>query len=207
MLTTITGDIINSRAVSDPSMWADPLKKQLLTFGNTPTEWEIYRGDSFQLVVDTKDAIRAALLIKSSIKKIKEIKLDVRLAIGIGKEKRDTNYVSESMGDSFIYSGELLDQLKEKKMHMGLKSPWPDFDKEMYMMFKLALVIINSWSSNSAEVAEILFSESDITQKEIAATIGIAQSSVNDRIKRGSIYEILELEMYYRERVTEFIST
>lgn len=206
MYSTVTGDIVNSRSVFDPAVWAAPLKKQLLTFGSSPTEWEIYRGDSFQLVVNIEDALRAALLIKAAIKKVKEDKLDVRLAIGIGKNGRNTNYVSESMGDSFVYSGELLDQLKKNKIHLGIKSPWSGFDKEMNMMFRLALVIINSWSSNSAEVAEIIFSEPDITQQEIAATIGIAQSSVNDRIKRGSIYEIVEFEKYYRERVSVLIN-
>lgn len=205
MYSTITGDIVNSRKVSESAIWADPLKRQLRTFGNSPTEWEIYRGDSFQLVVKAKEALRATLLIKAAIKKIDEPTLDVRLAIGIGSDERNTNYVSEAMGDSFVYSGELLDQLKKKKVHLGVKSPWPAFDKEMNMMFRLALVIINSWSSNSAEVAEILFSTSEVTQHEIAAKIGIAQSSVNDRIKRGSIYEIMEFEKYYRERVSEFI--
>lgn len=206
MYSTITGDIVNSRAVSDSKIWAEPLKKQLLRFGTTPTEWEIYRGDSFQLALYTEDALRATLLIKAAIKQVEEDKLDVRLAIGVGIDGRNISSVSESMGDSFVYSGELLDQLKKDKVHLGIKSPWPDFDKEMNMMFKLALVIINSWSSNSAEVAELIFSVPDITQQKIATTIGIAQSSVNDRIKRGSIYEIVELEKYYRERVSEFMN-
>ncbi|CAN5230805.1 hypothetical protein BH23BAC3_BH23BAC3_10720 [soil metagenome] len=206
MYSTITGDIVNSRAVSDPAIWAEPLKKQLQRFGTTPTEWEIYRGDSFQLALYTEDALRATLLIKAAIKKVEEAKLDVRLAIGVGIDGRNISSVSESMGDSFVYSGELLDQLKNDKVHLGIKSPWPDFDKEMNMMFKLTLVIINSWTSNSAEVAELIFSVPGITQQKIAATIGIAQSSVNDRIKRGSIYEIVELEKYYRERVSEFMN-
>jgi len=206
MYSTITGDIVNSRAVSESAIWAEPLKKQLQRFGTTPTEWEIYRGDSFQLALHTEDALRATLLIKAAIKKVEKAKLDVRLAIGVGIDGRNISSVSEAMGDSFVYSGELLDQLKKDKVHLGIKSPWPEFDKEMNMMFKLTLVIINSWSSNSAEVAELIFSVPNITQQKIAATIGIAQSSVNDRIKRGSIYEIVELEKYYRERVSEFIN-
>lgn len=206
MYSTITGDIVNSRTVSDPGIWSKSLKKQLSTFGQTPIDWEIYRGDSFQLVLDAKDSLRATLLLKSAIKKLKEKKLDVRLAIGIGEDSRNTNYVTESMGDSFVYSGELLDELKKKKVNIGVRSPWPEFDKEINIMLKLALEIINSWSSNSAEVAEILFSVPGITQQEIAESIGIVQSSVNDRIKRGSIYEIVELEQYYRDRVSQFIN-
>lgn len=202
MNTTITGDIVHSQSVDKPEIWLNPLKELFSKFGNSPSDWEIYRGDSFQIKVSTKDAVRVSVLIKSVIKKQEPKQLDARLAIGIGKEEKIyANRVSEASSEAFIYSGQLLDALKQKKIHLGIKSPWNDFDKEINMMFKLALIIMNSWTSNSAEVAELLFSISGITQVEIAEKLGIAQSSVNDRIKRGAIYEIMELEKYYRERI------
>jgi predicted DNA-binding protein YlxM (UPF0122 family) len=201
MNSTITGDIVHSQSVKDPKLWLNPLKELFKVFGDSPSTWEIYRGDSFQISVPAEDSLRVAILIKSVIKKQKKKKLDVRLAMGIGKDDTYVNRVSEAAGEAFVYSGQLLDSLKEKKVHLGLKSPWDDFDKEFNMMFKLALVIMNSWTSNSAEVAELLFSESEITQVEIAERLGIVQSSVNDRIKRGSVYEIMEMEKYYREKL------
>ena len=201
METTITGDIVQSRAVDQPDIWLGPLKKLFKNFGDTPKDWEIYRGDSFQLKVEAREALRVAILIKSIIKKIDKKKLDVRLAIGIGDDAKYANRVSEAIGEAFVYSGELLEELKEKKIHLGVKSKWPDFDKELNMMFKLALVIMNSWTSNTAEVAAILFKVPGITQVEISKKLGIAQSSVNDRIKRGSVYEIIELDQYYRDRI------
>lgn len=206
MKTTITGDIVHSQSVEDPKLWLDPLKNLFNIFGDSPKTWEIYRGDSFQISVPAKDSLRVAILIKSVIKKQKKKKLDVRLALGIGKDDTYVNRVSEATGEAFVYSGQLLDTLKEKKVHLGVKSPWDDFDKEFNMMFKLALVIMNSWTSNSAEVAELLFSESKITQVEIADHLGIVQSSVNDRIKRGAIYEIMDMEKYFRERIQIQIS-
>lgn len=201
MGTTITGDIVHSQSVEKPEIWLDPLKELFSTFGESPYVWEIYRGDSFQITVSPNDALRKALLIKSVIKKIHSKKLDVRLAIGISEEDIIADRVSEAAGEAFVYSGQLLDTLKQKKVHLGIKSPWDEFDKEFNMMFKLALIIMNSWTSNSAEVAELLLSISGITQVEIAEKLGIAQSSVNDRIRRGAIYEIMEMEKYYREKV------
>lgn len=201
MEATITGDIVQSQSVERPEIWLTPLKKLFSFFGESPQDWEIYRGDSFQITVQSKDALRVAILIKSVIKKQEPKQLDARLAIGIGKEDVYANRVSEASSEAFVYSGQLLDTLKQKKVHLGLKSPWNDFDREFNMMFKLALVIMNSWTSNSAEVAEILFSNSGITQVEIAGMLGIAQSSVNDRIKRGAIYEIMEMEQYFREKM------
>lgn len=201
MGTSITGDIVQSQSVEKPEIWLDPLKDLLSSIGNSPSVWEIYRGDSFQIAVPQKDSLRIALLIKSIIKKIDSKKLDVRLAIGISEEEIVANRVSEATGEAFVYSGQLLDTLKQKKVHLGIKSPWEEFDKEFNMMFKLALIIMNSWTSNSAEVAELLFSVSGITQVQIAERLGIAQSSANDRIKRGAIYEIMEMEKYYREKI------
>jgi hypothetical protein len=207
MVGTITGDIVHSQTVEKPGIWSDPLKSLFQKFGEKPNDWEIYRGDSFQLATAPENLLRISILIKAIIKKLNRKKLDVRLALGIGKIDFRSDYVSESTGEVFVYSGQLLDQLKENKIHLGIKTPWPNVDNELNMMFKLALIIMNSWTANSAEVAEILFQESEITQVEIAKKLGIAQSSVNDRIKRGSLYEIIELEQYYRNRIDSIINS
>lgn len=201
MTTVITGDIVDSQSVDKPHVWLDPLKELFSTVGESPSVWEIYRGDSFQIAVTLEDSLRITLLIKSIIKKINSKKLDVRLAIGVSNEEIKAEKVSEASSEAFVYSGQLLDTLKQKKIHLGIKSPWDEFDMEFNMMFKLALIIMNSWTSNSAEVAELLFRNPKMTQVEIAEKLGIAQSSVNDRIKRGAIYEIMEMEKYYRKKV------
>lgn len=201
MKSTITGDIVHSKSAKDPEIWSVPLKKLFTTLGESPEDWEIYRGDSFQLEVKTEEVLRIAILIKSIIKQIDIKKLDVRIAIGIGEVDNRADRVSESMGEAFVFSGQLLDELKKMKVHLGLKSPWANFDNEFNMMFKLALVIMNSWTKNTAEVVEILLRVQGITQVEIANKLGLAQSSVNDRIKRGAVYEIIEFEQYFRKRI------
>lgn len=201
MNAVITGDIVQSQSVPDPGIWLNPLKEFFSNYGDTPAEWEIYRGDSFQLVLPAPDSVRASILIKSLLKKLEYKVLDVTLAIGIDSGELKAKKVSEATGDAFVYSGQLLDSLKKEKIRLGIKTPWNKFDDEFNMMFKLALVIMNSWTSNSAEVAEILFNHPRITQVEIAKKLGIAQSSVNDRIKRGAIYEIMEMEKYFRSKI------
>jgi hypothetical protein len=109
MVTTITGDIVHSQTVKDPSIWIKPLKQWFQTLGETPRDWQLYRGDSFQLEIETEDSLRIAIVIKSIIKKLNQKKLDVRLAIGIGKQGYREGYISESGGDAFVYSGTLLE--------------------------------------------------------------------------------------------------
>lgn len=206
MKASITGDIVHSQGLSDPSLWLNPLENFLSDFGESPVGWEIYRGDSFQIEVQPEDALRMSLIIKSVIRKLNVKKLDVRIAIGIGEKRFSSKHVGRSSGDAFVFSGRLLEKLKQDKVNLGVKSPWPDFDREFNMIFRLALVIMDGWTANSAEVAELMLKSSELTQTEIAGVLGIAQSTVNDRIRRASLYEIIEMEAYYRDRISAILN-
>jgi len=59
MEAIIIGDLINSRQV-EPSEWMPALKKALKKYGKEPKNWEIFRGDSFQLNTKPEDALMAA---------------------------------------------------------------------------------------------------------------------------------------------------
>ena len=92
MISIITGDIVNSRKLSS-NVWIDDFKALLATFGKTPTEWEIYRGDEFQLEVKSiQEALYVALQIKAYFK---TLKLDVRMSIGIGDKTYQGKTISE----------------------------------------------------------------------------------------------------------------
>jgi predicted XRE-type DNA-binding protein len=157
------------------------------------------QGRQFQIETQPEVALKTAILIKANLKQVK--KLDARIAIGFGHKSYDSPRISESTGDAFVRSGQLLEELKQHNVNMALKSHDVQFDEEINMMIKLSLVIMNSWSTNSAEIAEIILENPELPQKKIGKMLGIAQSSVSERIHRGSLYEILEFESYYRKRI------
>lgn len=205
LTSVITGDLINSRKVKKPSQWLDPLKKALRTEGKTPEAWEIYRGDSFQVEVkNPSDAFLMAIRIKATIKCIKN--LDVRMAIGIGTKEFTGSKLTESNGEAFINSGEKLEGLKKEKYTLAIKTPWADFDKEMNLYIRLALIAMDNWSRGSAELMSMLIDRKDTTQKKLAGILGIYQSSVSERQKRANYTEIMELESLYREKINHLIS-
>ena len=81
MTSVITGDIIGSRQQTSKH-WVEDLKTILSRFGATPSQWEVYRGDEFQIEIkNPEEALLSAILIKAHLK---AIKLDARMSIGFG---------------------------------------------------------------------------------------------------------------------------
>ena len=82
MKAVITADIINSTK-STTNSWMVELKKTLNFFGKEGKDWEIYRGDEFQIVLNNPAiSFYTALIIKASLK-IKNF--DAKIAIGLGE--------------------------------------------------------------------------------------------------------------------------
>ena len=204
MIAVITGDIIGSRK-ADATDWVKVLKTKLQKFGAAPREWEIYRGDEFQLELQQSEkALLCAMEIKACIKTFNN--LDVRMAIGLGEKNYQGDRVSESNGPAFSNSGNQFDLLKKQKVTLAICSPQKDFDAEINLMIKLALVTMDSWSTVSAELAEIVFANPELLQEEIAQQLGIKQSAVSQRAKRAELDLMMELEQYYRHKVAKINS-
>ncbi len=119
MVCVITGDVINSKR-NTPHIWLTPLKKELNRIGKTPKSWEIYRGDSFQVVINqTGRCLAVAMKLKASLKSVKGI--NVRMAIGLGNRTYNAAKVTESNGSAFVNSGEKFEMLKQEKQNLGDK--------------------------------------------------------------------------------------
>lgn len=202
--SVITGDIIQSRRTSTP-LWLPRLKKTLSLEGKSPRTWQVYRGDSFQVEIkDPAGAFLTAIRIKAAIKSIKN--LDVRMAIGIGDKKYSSHSVAESDGSAFINSGEKFETLKKNKQTLAIKTIWPDFDREMNVFFRLAAIPMDNWTSNSAELIQIVTNQPNLTQKALAKRLGVTQPSISERQNRAHFDEVMELEELYREKITKLMS-
>lgn len=201
MTSIITGDIVNSRGVTNPQAWLSPLKHLLSTFGKAPQTWEIFRGDSFQLEVENPaDALNAVLRIKACVKSIR--KLDVRMAIGIGANPVRSSAITESQGDAFIRSGEQFDVLKPNKKTLALQSPWPQVDHTLNLMLDLASIAMDAWSPAEAQVMAAVLAHPAWTQMEVGHHLGKKQSTVSETLKRAHAQEIQALDTYFRTAIT-----
>jgi hypothetical protein len=201
MTSVITGDIINSRKLKEPEIWINALKKALSYLSSETKYWEIYRGDSFQIEIrDSYFSFTAAIYIKACIKMIKG--LDVRLAIGIGDKTYEGQDVTESNGEAFVFSGETLESLKKEKQTLRIKTRDKNINSELNLYFKLALITMDNWSVNSAEIVKLSMEHPKALQSELGKLIGINQNAISNRQKRAHLEEILELDRMYRHKIS-----
>jgi hypothetical protein len=199
MIAVLTGDIIHSSRVS-PEKWLKSLQGALQSLGNSPKNWEIYRGDSFQTEVSNPlDALQISIKIKAAIKAIKG--LDVRIGIGIGEKTYEAARVTESNGSAFVNSGHRFDALVKEKINLGIQSPWPDFDREMNLYLRLGLIAMDNWTPNGARMVLLALDNQNLSQTELGKLEGIKQNTVSTRLKRAYYDEIRLLLDMYREKL------
>ena len=197
MKAVITGDVIDSRK-SESFEWVESLKSVLSLYGKTPGDWEIFRGDSFQLMLKAEFAMLAALHIKAVMRAAAS--LDVRMGIGIGTVKHRAEKITESNGEAFVLSGSCFESLK--KQTLGVKTTDASINKALNIMLGLALLAIDAWSATVGRVISARIEHPEKNQQELAVFLERSQSSISDALKRGGWDEIMLLENYYREQIS-----
>lgn len=198
MTAILTADIINSRKLSS-KIWINDLKAFLNTFGQSPNDWEIYRGDEFQLEIkNPEDALLVAFQLKAFCK---SIKLDVRISIGFGEKTYKSRKITESNGSAFIRSGESFETLKKQKLNLAIRSADTIFDEELNLMLKLSLSFMDNWLQQSAEFVIVAIQNPTLSQEEIGMLLGINQAAVSRRQKRANYELIKELDLYFRKKI------
>lgn len=197
MIAILTGDIINSRK-GNIQDWLKLLKQALSHYGEQKTDWEIFRGDSFQLSVPAEKAILASIHIKAVIKKTNV--QDVRIGIGLGKQSHNARTITESNGTAFIHSGESFESLK--KQTLAVKSDNPDWDSTFNLILTLAMLTADSWSSTVARAICASIENPEKNQKQIAQLLKKSQSSISEALKRGGYDEIMKMDTHYRKQLT-----
>lgn len=198
MIVILTADIINSRKLSSKK-WIDDLKALLLIFGKSPNDWEIYRGDEFQMEIkNPEDALFIAFQIKAFFK---SINLDVRMSLGFGDKTYKTRKITESNGTAFVRSGDTFETLKKQKLNLVLNTGNAIFDEELNLMLKLSLSFMDNWLQQSAEFVLIAIQNPTLSQEEIGVKLGINQAAVSRRQKRSNFELMMQVEHYFRKKI------
>lgn len=200
MTSIITGDIIDSRQ-QESEHWVEDLKKILAQFGKTPSQWEVYRGDEFQIEIkNPEEALLTAILVKAHLRALKS---DARMSIGIGDKTHDAEKISESNGSAFINSGELFETLKKQKVTLAMRTGNSEIDEKLNLMIQLALTFMDSWLAQSAEFVAVAIENPTLSQEELGQKLGINQAAVSRRQKRAQFDLVMNLDRYFRKQIKQ----
>ena len=200
MIAVITGDIINSESQASEK-WLPALKSLLQQWGSTPADWDVYRGDEFQLKCKTEDALQWSLLIKSLLRTTAQ--LDARIAIGVGEETFTGASITESNGTTYVNSGRLLDALKISGDTLAISTDDPLLDTDINIMLRWALLQFDQWTPAVAQIVHRLLLDPGATQESLARELTISQSSVSQRLKRAHFDLIKQTDTYYRTKIQQ----
>jgi len=200
MIAIITADIVNS-AHHETAQWMHLLKETLSRWGDTPRDWEIYRGDEFQLRSTPEHALQIAIELKARLKVIKD--LDLRIAIGLGEENYRGNGISESNGTAYQRSGRMLDKLKNQKKNMGIDTGEAHRNRSLNLIIDLASDFMDNWTPVSAEMIALSLAAPDKTQSEMADELKIRQSAVSQRRKRARYPLVQQMLAFYTQIIKE----
>lgn len=203
MIAVITGDVVHSRALQ-PEHWLKHLKDGLGLFGVPPVDWEIFRGDSFQLKTSAEDALLHALTLKAWMKYFRQI--DVRMSIGVGVQSFDNNVITEGNGSAFELSGAGFDALG--KRNLIINTPDQQLNDTLRVMCNLSLLIMDKWSERTAEAIYVKLRNPQLSQAGIAAVLNKkAQGNISEALKRGGFDEVHEFIQYYNQEIRKYVAT
>lgn len=203
----ITGDIIESSAIR--IKYRDFLLKSIREIADElsviePLRIEMFRGDSFQAVIDSpENAIKIAVLLRAGLKghTPKECKKpwDARLSIGVGTISYHADNTVLSDGEAFQYSGRTLDEMGKRRL--VVKTRWADVNEELQVSGAFADEVISSWSVPQSQAAyqALLYNTS---QKEIAHKFQKSAQNISKLLGAAK----LNLVQMYIDRYHKLIS-
>lgn len=153
----ITGDLVASTQLTTSE------KGQLLEYITqvpshfselTPIKVEVFRGDSFQLLIDcAEESLTVATILRAGLKmqtlQKSPILWDARLSLGLGDVSYDTERVTTSDGEAFHNSGWAFDEIGKRRL--TIRTPWSDINDELYVSTAFADDIITNWTSTQSK--------------------------------------------------------
>jgi hypothetical protein len=180
-IQVITGDIVKSSYLDADSRIKLKQAFDFLSANSTGKYDYFIRGDSFQIVM-THNALREALIIKTYL--YINLKLQVKISIGIGEAQFLAEKISNSDGEAFWLSGRNLDEMKNKSEFLKIATSNSEKNKEWEVHCSVIDFLFEKQTSNQTEVIYWLLQQKN--QQEIATIVNIGQPSVSHRIKSSA---------------------
>lgn len=183
----ITGDVVKSTSIpiEDRALLLDALTSALNSIQSSyALRYEIFRGDSVQLIVDhPSEALLVALLLRSGIKGETpagtKTPWDIRLSIGIGHVEFIGESLGVSDGEAFRLSGRGLDMIGKDRL--CVITPWEDINDELSASIPYVDSLVTNWTVSQSKVVFAALKE-DKTIMDIGAALGQSHQNVSKQL-------------------------
>lgn len=203
----ITGDIVDSSKInlelrSGLIISIKDIAENLIRL--SPLKMELFRGDSFQLIVDKPEmCLKIAILLRAGLKSmtpvVSDVLWDARVSVGIGEIAYTSDKIVVSDGEAFRFSGRGLDEIGKRRL--VIKTKWEGIDDEFRISTPFVDDIVTGWTVAQAKTVfqALLYGQS---QKDIALCLGKTAQSVSKLL--GTAKE--ELVESYLERYSLLVT-
>ena len=180
----ITGDIVRSEqiALDKRDLLLTALREIVEDLQEkSPMKMEMFRGDSFQIVVEHPEAsMEIATMIRAGLKSYSPADAnevwDARLSIGIGTIDYQGDNIVTSDGEAFKLSGRGLDAMERDRL--VVKTCWQDVNDELDASLVFVDDLITGWSVNQAKTIFLSVAQG-LSQAHTAAVITRSQQNVS----------------------------
>lgn len=181
IVQVITGDIVNSTSMTIEQRNEIRNTFDFLSQNSTDRYDYFVRGDGFQVLSKTQNALRETLLIKTYL--YAKTGAKAKISIGIGEINYENERLSDSDGEAFWLSGRALDELKNRSELLTISMVDETKKSEWELHCMVLDYLEKNQTRNQAEAIYWLLNNK--TQQEIASILNISQPSVNNRIKNS----------------------
>jgi hypothetical protein len=180
----ITGDIVRSELIAlDKRDLLIQVLHQIVENlqDKSPMRMELFRGDSFQIVVDSPEmSLKIASMMRAGLKsntpKGSKTEWDARISIGIGTIDYRGNSIVTSDGEAFKLSGRGLDTMEKNRL--AVNTCWQDVNEELDAGLAFVDDLITGWSVNQANAVYLSVGRG-LSQANIASAIAKSQQNVS----------------------------
>lgn len=180
----ITGDIVRSELIAlDKRDLLIQVLHQIVENlqDKSPMRMELFRGDSFQIVVDSPEmSLKIASMMRAGLKsntpKGSKTEWDARISIGIGTIDYRGDSIVTSDGEAFKLSGRGLDTMEKNRL--AVNTCWQDVNEELDAGLAFVDDLITGWSVNQANAVYLSVGRG-LSQANIASTIAKSQQNVS----------------------------
>ncbi|MDR0798718.1 MAG: RNA polymerase subunit sigma-70 [Dysgonamonadaceae bacterium] len=216
---TISADIVSSTALNVEDRLI--LEKKLLEilrdlkqfFGEKNFYGRLIKGDYIECVLENpKQALRAALILKSFVKSLDIAQNDkgqainkfkeygIRIAVGIGELAIFDTKKGIIDGEAIYFSGRAINEMpKNSKYTLIFKSKNEKRDEEFTAIFKLLDFMFNKYKGAQSKV--VFYKLLNKTDKEIALLLNKSASTVNQHSTSTGWYAVNSAVQYFEKTI------